>query len=434
MASRKRETASSCTSSLDPEDPEPTDPGCAPAQNSDMPAKETPKPSLEQFLTENLAKLSPDEPVTQDFIDQLTELYKQQHGESTTGKETQLQEAAPKVYAFGLSKDQVVESWKSFMSSMDPLINKRLGEVQKFFKSYKSALMNQLGANIKSYGLHKARDKDDADEILDPSHYDNLVKEYIAQVDAALLEAYQHGYLDTLVNFKFDVRNEVALERLKAYAASKVQGIVDTTRDQMKDVLSEAFDEGVSVTEVGQRIAEKFAGIESGRAETIARTETLTAVSLGRQDKRDDFKEEFPDKKLQKMWVSAQDDKVRDSHQELDGQVVDEDEEFKANLKFPRDPDCDDPSEVINCRCTDISFVEGDEASIQATLPSEDQPDEEKSAPSPKAKVHRGENESFDDCVKRGIPLLINEGHSQDQAVAMANSMCEMPKKDGKNE
>lgn len=377
---------------LKPDDPQPSGPnGGAPAPKSEASGE---KPSLDAFLAEQLSKLDPSEPVTADFIEELTEIYKAQYGEPATEKEQEL--GTPKVYAFGMSKDQVVQEWKGFITKMDPVIAKRAEEIRKFFKSVKAVVMGQLGANVKAYGLRKTRDKDDSDEILDPKNFEALIKQYIAEVDAALLDAYKSGHLDTLTNFTFDVRNEKALESLRKYAAARVTGILDTTREQLKNVLTEAFDEGVPVTEVSQRINEKFAEIDSGRAETIARTETLTAVSMGRQEKREEFTKEFPDKKLRKMWVSAQDEKVRDSHQELDGEVRDADEEFKSGLKFPRDPDCEDPSEVINCRCTDITYAEEDESAIQATLPEKE--DGEKSA----------EKLDCQDCKKS--PCVCNKG------------------------
>lgn len=46
----------------------------------------------------------------------------------------------------------------------------------------------------------------------------------------------------------------------------------------------------------------------------------------------------------------------------------------------------------------------------------------------PGEKVHRQEGESTNDCVQRAIPILIEEGKPQDQAVAIANSMCEAGK------
>jgi HK97 family phage portal protein len=377
---------------FDPEDP--TDPngggnGGAPAPNSDgsgapdqgtPPAKsEAAKPSLAEFITDALGKLSADEPVTAEFLTELTEIYKQQHGE-TTEKESEL--APEKQYAAGMTKDQVVEHWKGFIDKTSPLIEKRTAEVRKFFKALKTITMNQLGGNLKAYGLHKARDKSDADEITDLKNYEKAIDDYIKEVDAALLEAFAMGYTDTLATFKFDVRNDVALKHLRKYAADKVKGIAETTRDQLRTTIGDAFDAGVPVNEVSTRIAEKFDEIDNGRAMTIARTETLTAVSMGREEKRAEFQREFPETKLKKMWVSAQDEKVRDSHQELDGVSVDADAEFKEGLKFPRDPDCTDPSEVINCRCTEITFAEEDQALIEETLPQKED-EEEKSFPLP---------------------------------------------------
>lgn len=40
-------------------------------------------------------------------------------------------------------------------------------------------------------------------------------------------------------------------------------------------------------------------------------------------------------------------------------------------------------------------------------------------------KIHRMPDEPFDDCVERGVEVLTAEGYDQDQAVAMAHSMCE---------
>ena len=38
----------------------------------------------------------------------------------------------------------------------------------------------------------------------------------------------------------------------------------------------------------------------------------------------------------------------------------------------------------------------------------------------------RKKDESFDDCVARKIKILIDEGKDKDQAVAIANSVCEL--------
>jgi len=46
-------------------------------------------------------------------------------------------------------------------------------------------------------------------------------------------------------------------------------------------------------------------------------------------------------------------------------------------------------------------------------------------------KIHRMPGEPFDDCVERGIEVVLAEGYDRDQAVAMAYAMCEGSKRAG---
>lgn len=322
--------------------------------------------SLDQFLRDRLSAMG-DTPVDPAVINSLIAEFEVGAGGA----------AQPKTYRNGMTKDHVVEHWKGFIDKTNPMILRRTYELHKFFKSIKTVVMNKLGANIKTYGLHKGRDEDDVNEITKMENFEKELKEYAAQIDAALADAYKFGYVDTLGQFNFEPPNKVAAKQLKEYAAQRVTGIMDTTRKQLNEVLSKAFEEGVAMGEVSSRIQDKFKEIDAGRAVTIARTETLTAVSMGRQEKRADWQKEFPDRKLMKMWVSSQDDLVRDSHAEYDGQAVGADEEFAPGLKFPRDPECEDASEVINCRCTDITYDAEDQDLINDTLPKADQNDNE---------------------------------------------------------
>lgn len=54
---------------------------------------------------------------------------------------------------------------------------------------------------------------------------------------------------------------------------------------------------------------------------------------------------------LKKIWISAHDKRVRDSHIALDGAECDNDEPFDNGLMFPGDWN-GAPEEVYNCRCT----------------------------------------------------------------------------------
>ncbi len=83
---------------------------------------------------------------------------------------------------------------------------------------------------------------------------------------------------------------------------------------------------------------------------TIARTEMGTIASMARFDM---FKSEGI-KRIE--WVTAKDDKVRDSHNSVDGEVIDIMARFGNGLRFPRDPD-GPPEEIINCRCAYIAVI-----------------------------------------------------------------------------
>lgn len=61
---------------------------------------------------------------------------------------------------------------------------------------------------------------------------------------------------------------------------------------------------------------------------------------------------------LRKEWVATLDDRTRDSHRHLDGEIRDLDEPFSNGLMEPSDPD-GAPAEVYNCRCRVISVPDG---------------------------------------------------------------------------
>jgi HK97 family phage portal protein len=359
---------------FDPNDEDPSDPdGTPPAPNSDgsgapdqsteTPIPDSAKsdgPTLDQFLRDRLDAMG-DSPINSEVINLLISEFE------TVGK------APDKIYAAGLSKEMVTAEWKGFIEKSEPLIAKRLIGVKEFFDKLKSIIMKRIGANLKAYGIHKARDSDDVEEILKKSgDIEALIKAYSEKVDKNLEQAMKFGYNSTLAEIKLGGSEDKDLvEQVRKYLASKITGVTDTTIEQLRSILVEKFESGAPFVEVSTTIREKFSEIDSGRAITIARNETLTAISLGRESKRQDIKKEFPEKVLKKMWVSAQDDDVRDSHEKLDGISVGIDEKFENGLMYPRDPS-GDAEEVVNCRCTDITYLEEQQQEIDQSLNSDE--------------------------------------------------------------
>lgn len=126
----------------------------------------------------------------------------------------------------------------------------------------------------------------------------------------------------------------------------------ETTVEAVRSGLLEGQAEGETVQQLAARVREAFDG-RKANALTVARTETLGAANLGRQ-------EAFEQAGLERQeWLSQRDDFVRESHQLLDGEVVEIGEPFSNGLLFPGDTDHGDPEDFINCRCSLYAVIPG---------------------------------------------------------------------------
>jgi len=96
------------------------------------------------------------------------------------------------------------------------------------------------------------------------------------------------------------------------------------------------------------------------RSEVIARTEALRAVHTGNAEAFEQAIEEghLAPEQLMKTWSAAGDDRVRETHSDMDGQEVKWENNFTspsgAELKYPGDPMAPG-AETIQCRCVMVT-------------------------------------------------------------------------------
>lgn len=167
---------------------------------------------------------------------------------------------------------------------------------------------------------------------------------------------------------------QVRQEALDERAARVFSYLNETTLEGVYSTIERGIDDGKTVQQIADDLRSKFSNIEEigARAMTIARTEALTAVSIGQAAAMKDASRVVPD--LMKMWVSADDDRVRESHEALHGDIVKHDADFANGLQFPRDPS-GPAEEVINCRCTWIMVPRKQMQDIDASLEAEEEID-----------------------------------------------------------
>ena len=111
-------------------------------------------------------------------------------------------------------------------------------------------------------------------------------------------------------------------------------------------LISEEDDEVEEIME-NEAVSEYWFSIR--RAMNIAYNETNTFLNYT------DFVEAKERGSKTKTWLTMLDNKVRDTHEEVEGQTVGIDEYFQvgnSQMQFPHDLSLSpDPTEVINCRC-----------------------------------------------------------------------------------
>lgn len=113
---------------------------------------------------------------------------------------------------------------------------------------------------------------------------------------------------------------------------------------------------GDAIPDIANRLLD-VVGYNEAAAMRNARTMTTAAENVGRQDSYEELDDNGVVQK--KVWIATPDDRTRASHLEIDGEERDIDEDFSNGCMYPADPDCDDLSEVYNCRCSMRDHIVG---------------------------------------------------------------------------
>lgn len=352
----------------------------------------------------------------------------------------------PKLHPFDAK--QLDDHWQALSgTAIEELVAVRAGEAERYFKALHAAVNKRLGKSLRGTWVGTKLKADDTSKLVPDQAIDEVLAAEKKRGSKALPAGNRYGYDKALVEYDLKYPDAQAAESMALFGADKITQVTETTKVQLRAIISDAVDQGESIGEIGKRINTYFEEATPARVQTIARTETLAAISMGQSLKNDEFKTTYPDDagRLRKLWISSRDARVRgnpeglypdttEDHFHMDGEVVEVDEAFSNGLQFPRDPK-GEAGQVINCRCAFITFLAEDAAQVAAAVEGEQSPmanvdagPEQKGA-ALAAKVHRGENETYQQCIARAIPVLVAEGKDQDQAVAMAYEMCKLPKK-----
>lgn len=288
-----------------------------------------------------------------------------------------------------LSLNKSANIFSQYKAQIDNSVKQLLEEEQRRIGTM-SELASNLFAEQARLALGIIRDHLTANQKADiPNKRElrKLISDAFEQLDSEFIDQYQQrlsgsvelGY-DLQLDFILNDQNRDAIRELKERGENGRRRILQrrgiesfsqiskTSTEKVLQVLERGLENRLNPRDMAREVTAEFQNLSRSRAETIARTETLTAVSLGKEAMHEDAKEVIPD--LIKVWINARDNRVRGNpdgeypdskadHWELQGEQITGNERFSNGLKYPREPG--GPAyEVINCRCDVIAVAPED--------------------------------------------------------------------------
>ena len=109
----------------------------------------------------------------------------------------------------------------------------------------------------------------------------------------------------------------------------------NTTLEKLSPTLAEGIANGEGIGDMIKRVENVYSEFPTYRSELIARTEATVSNNEG-------ILESFKQSEVVngKEWITAGDDRVRDAHMAMDGEIVGVDEKFSDGEVYPSEPNC----------------------------------------------------------------------------------------------
>ena len=177
-------------------------------------------------------------------------------------------------------------------------------------------------------------------------------------VDLAMTRQAHKSIFDKLrkaVNIKatrynlFGTLEEAEEELLtKTFVAS--QRTIARVATDINQIITTGYTSGKGINVVAQMLQTRFQQLETWEAKRIARTEIHNAHNNAVMKTYETLNVEYT------QWIAADDDRTRDSHVEVDREIIRIGDTYSNGLQYPGDTS-GPIEEWINCRCSNAPYV-----------------------------------------------------------------------------
>lgn len=262
--------------------------------------------------------------------------------------------------------------WRAFDRFLRPLERKFEKLMKAFFADQEDRVLNDYDENTKS--IEDIIAKIDKLEEFNPRIMARLI--YDDQEERFLLEkGMKKTYIGIIeqagdraglaLGIDFSMTDPKVIELIgnKLFRFSSV--VSKTTEKQIRQSLLDGIEGGESINEIRDRIRLNFSHAETVRAKRIAQTEVIGASNGAAHQAYNQAGVE------KKEWISSRDEKVRDTHIQLEldtaedmgGVPINQNESFILSdgdtLMYPGDSH-GKAKNIVNCRCTIAPVIKSD--------------------------------------------------------------------------
>lgn len=190
--------------------------------------------------------------------------------------------------------------------------------------------------------------------------FDKMGEKQFTRVSEYLTECYENGFIGTLYDlqgqdiplcFPLDQEQMVRAIQLDSKISKGLYSRLGEDVSLLKRKIASEISRGIATGMSYQQMARQLASVSKtgyNNAVRIARTEGHRIQCQAGMDACYKAKEKGAN--VVKQWDATLDDRTRESHVAVDGQIREIDEPFSNGLMFPGDPS-GGAAEVINCRC-----------------------------------------------------------------------------------
>lgn len=231
---------------------------------------------------------------------------------------------------------------------------------EKIFRTMVRTLFKKQRERVVEAFYDKFRGRADFVETLTKSKYDvpinwEVEKEIFVRVSQPIfydiIEKRGRRAAATLGLDKFEMTDRI-LKFIDRKTLKFAEEVNNTTMEKVKDAVKDGIAEHEGIDDIAGRIKDVFKTRTDTDSVRIARTEVLSASNEAELETYDQS-----GVVEQKEWLATRDDRTRDSHIKVDGEIRDLADKFSNGLKYPGDPS-GPPEEIINCRCTLLPLFE----------------------------------------------------------------------------